>query len=228
MKYVKYTESPKLDDIIGFTLETYGDNGILNNPYTVEQITIYYIEKNARKDDRVIETQEYNPDLEQAHTILHDIVQNDPSDVNINKLKSLKTKMIETAKASSHPFSNAKIVMSTISPIWTRDLKSKISNIKNEQDKPINGKFLFLWKPEGMREGTYLIRWDWKNSKDGKLQSSQKLFTLYPTDEKINSIYRKFVPREKYNFLFDKYVPPMYLVQTTPADITPKVLVSLY
>ncbi|NIQ16758.1 MAG: hypothetical protein GTO02_20945, partial [Candidatus Dadabacteria bacterium] len=90
----------------------------------------------------------------------------------------------------------------------------------------IEGKFSFLWQPKDMREGTYLIQWKWKNTENGTVHSSQKLFTLHPPDEKINSIYRNFVPREKYNFLFDKYIPPMYRVQTTLDDITPEVLVK--
>lgn len=221
MNYVKHNDSPRVDDTVGFIIETYDDNGVLKNPYVVEKITIYYIEKNAHKNERNIITHEFNQDLEEAHAHLHDLVQKEPSEENLNRLGALQLRMKETARVKTLSYSNALVVMETPAPIWTQD--KKVHKISNAED----GKFMFFWIPKDMREGSYLIRWYWKSLEDGKTRSAEKLFTLYPSNQKVNSIYRKFVPREKYNFLFDKYIPPMYQVKTTPNDITPEVLVKL-
>jgi phage tail P2-like protein len=136
--------------------------------------------------------------------------------------------MVQTAKINKIRYSEAKPVMRTTSPIWTVDGKArKIVQVKNKDKNDVPGKFLFYWQPTTkMREGTYFIRWEWRLSEKAKPKHDRKLFTLYPSEEKVNSVYSKFVPREKYNFLMDKYIPPMYHTATTPNDITPEVLVK--
>lgn len=228
MNYVMYTDSPKIEDTVGFILETYDDNGVLKNPYLVEKVSVYYIEKNAHHNERSIELKDFNPDLEETYKELSEEVETAPSEEGIGKLKSLKIKLDSTAKTRKFFYSDSKLAMETPSPLWTQDLKTKgIANFKNEQGKSIDGKFIFIWLPKDVREGSYVIRWSWKSSKDGKSKFAEKLFTLYPAEQKLNSVYRKFVPREKYNFLFDKYIPPMYRIRTTPNDITPQVLTKL-
>ncbi len=228
MNYVKYTDSPKVEDTVGFTLETYDDNGVLKNPYSVDKVSVYYIEKNGHNNDRSIEVKDYNPDLKETYDSLHETLQLNPSKEGLGKLKSLKNVLDSTAKISKVLYSDSRLAMETPSPLWTEDLKVKcIANLQNDQGKNLDGKFLFLWLPKDVREGTYIIKWSWKSSKDGKLKFAEKLFTLYPAEQKINSVYRQFVPREKYNFLFDKYIPKMYRVRTTPNDITPQTLTNL-
>ena len=221
MNYVKYTDSPKVEDIVGFELETYDDNGILKNPHLIEKISVYHIEKNSHYNDRSLESKDFNPELEEVYDSLQKVIQLNPSPEGFNKLKSLKTTLNATAKKRWILYSDAKLTMETPSPLWTEDLKIKyIENLKD-------GKFLFIWLPKDVREGNYIIKWSWKSTKDGKTKFSEKLFTLYPANQKIKSIYKKFVPREKYNLLFDKYIPSMYRVKTTPNDITPQVLTKL-
>lgn len=203
MEYVKYTDSPKVDDTVGFVLETYGDDGLLRNPYLIEKATVFYIEKNAHRNDRALTMHELSPDLEEVF------------EGNLEARKRL-------GKPKVYSYTNAVQVMETRPiPIWREGQQNNgLSNIEP-------GKFMLFWMPKDMREGSYLIRWYWKNTKDGKTRSTEKLFTLHPSEQALNSIYRKFVPREKYNFLFDLYIPPMYRVKTSPNDITPEVLVKL-
>ena len=227
MNYTRYTDSPKTDDTIGFTLETYGDDGVLRNPYSVETITIYYVEKNNYRNERVLEIKHYKSELETIHDNLQEVIQTDPSEKNLADLSRLKRRMEETAITNRFYYSDAKIVIKIGSPVWNGEIKN-IVNLEDGDNNPINGKFIFLWKPtDRVREGTYFIRWDWRNEKGKQIRSAEKLFTLHPSESKINSIYSKFAPREKYNVLFDRYIPKMYRVKTTPNDITPEVLVNL-
>lgn len=190
-------DSPKTDDNIGFTLETYSDEGVFKNPYTVEQVIIYHIERSSRGNERFIEVEEW--------------------ETNELSRSKKRPKVIYC--------SDAKIVLETLKPLWKAGNKNLIVNLIDNK-KIVEGKFLLFWQPKGMREGTYLVSWSWRNKENGPLQTGQRLFTLYPAAEKINSIYRHFAPREKYNFLFDKYIPQMYRTKTTTEDITPETLVK--
>jgi phage tail P2-like protein len=227
MSFSYYKGFPKISEVVGFDIETYNDDGVLVVPYSVDQIVIYHVEKDKeRPNDLVLEDKIYNSDLEEEYTRLKSELQEDII-TDAKPLTQLIATMEKTAKINAIRYSDAKVVMRTTSPIWTADGKArKIVQAKNQSQKEIPGKFWFFWKPEGMREGTYFIRWTWRLSEKAKPKYDNKVFTLYPPEEKVNSVYSKFAPREKYNFLMDKYIPPMYHTATTPNDITPEVLVK--
>lgn len=224
MDYVRYIDSPKVDDRIGFMIETYDDKGVLKNPYLINKVTIYRLEHHVSKNELSLETKKFNPELLKAHDQLQEEIRQNPTTDNVERLKNLLTQLDKTADVRKINYANARIVMQTISPLWTYDLKkTHVANIRDNIGI-IQGKFLFLWTAKGMREGTYFIQWEWKNAIDGAIHTTEKVFTLYPAEEKIHSVYRHFAPREKYNFLLEKYVPKMYRVQTTPNDRTPEVV----
>ncbi|NIQ16759.1 MAG: hypothetical protein GTO02_20950, partial [Candidatus Dadabacteria bacterium] len=62
-----YTDSPKTDDAVAFIMETYSDEGVLKNPYSVEQVLIYHIQRHSHSNDRLLEIKELNQDLEEMH-----------------------------------------------------------------------------------------------------------------------------------------------------------------
>lgn len=217
-RYVRLENSPSVEDLILFELRTYNEDGVLKNPYQIDKVTIYYIEKHNSDNERPLENKYYKPDLEKEYEKL----QTDPTAVS--KLKNLRKKMEETATVVTFYYSEARIVSSASGPLWSADGKvRKIVNIV-EAEKEVEGKFAFFWKPTGIREGTYMIRWDWRVAEKAKPQSAEKIFTLNPANERINSVYSKFVPREKYDFLMTKYIPPHYFKQTRADDLTPEVM----
>jgi hypothetical protein len=220
MNYVNYNESPSVKDVVGFELETYDNDGMLKNPHTFEKITIYYIEKNI-SDDRLIEHKVYNQEIEFQYNKL--AATDNPSP---EAIKNLKNVLEATSTTHKITYSESKVVMDTITPLWTIDGKKTINNLLKQNGNPIDGKFLFLWKPEGMRAGTYVIRWDWKLDVN-RIRSNEKLFYLTADISKLDSIYSRLPPREKYNLLMDKYIPRIYRTQTNTNDLTPQVLVKL-
>ena len=185
----KYNDFPTAEDMIEFDLE-------VGNVNCVKKVTIYHIERGLR-NDRIIENKFYNSDLE---------IQYEQS-----QSEEVKNKLEETATISKLYYSEAKIVMSTVSPLWDK---------KTEKVKVINGKFNFMWQPKGMRHGTYLIRWDWDN------KSAEKIFTIQASNSNPQNLFTKLVPRDKYNILMDKYIPAMYKMQTKKDDLTPQILVK--
>ncbi len=222
MNYVNYKNLPKIGDIVGFDLETYDDNGLLKNPYSFEKVNVYFIEKSIHNNERHIDEVNYNSSLLETYEQMRN-----EDGVSEKDLKKLKKRLDETAQITKVYYSDSKLVMSTKGILWEENSKlNKIKNLKYK-DKELSGKFLFLWKPLGMREGQHLIRWEWKSTKEGKLKIAEKFFNLYPSADKVTSLYSKFVPREKYEFLMDKYIPKMYRIKTSTKDITPEVMVKL-
>lgn len=227
MNFSSYKDLPKINEVVVFDLETYNDKGMLVDPYVVEDITVYFIDKSKETpNELVIEEKIFNSDLEQEYTRLktdlEDGVNNDTE-----PLIQVIDRMHKTAKVNRTKYSEAKRVMATCSPIWKQDgTVKKIAKAKNKNKQEIPGKFLFYWEPTGMQEGAYFIKWSWRLSESSKSKQDKKIFTLYPSEQKVNSIYSKFVPREKYNLLLDEYIPKMYHAPRTPNDLTPEVLVK--
>lgn len=212
---IDYRESPSVNDIVSFDLATYDDFGLLKVPCSFEKITIYHIEKGS-ENRRFIDHKIYQPHIESLF---------DEASIGDNNVLAADLKMIleKTATTNRFYYTNAKIVMDTKSPLWTSDNKVKIL-FPIKQKNEDTGRFRFLWKPEGMREGTYIIKWEWKVNGESKF--CERLFNLTADLSKIDSIYSKLPPREKYNFLMDKYIPKVYRTQTKPNDITPQVLTA--
>lgn len=83
--------------------------------------------------------------------------------------------------------------------------------------------FEYVWNPEGMIAGDYLIQWSWQDNE--KLQSNNFKFSLSgessfpkPYTNIVNTI-------NKYNTLFKRYTPPCvseYMLSAN--DITPQVI----
>jgi len=223
----KYTDNPTINDTIIFDLTTESDDGMYADPFSVEKITIFYLEKRANNNKRKIEKKFYNPDLQKNYEEFKEIALNDPSHGNIKLLKDIKTKLDTTATSTDIYYREAQFVMSTLAPIWTAD--GKVRNIVNITDKnknPIPGRFFFAWMPKGMREGDYIIRWEWFNENNGNIKSAEKVFSISPSQE-ISTNNVNLVPRDKYDFLLRKYIPAMYFVKTKVNDLTPNVLEKL-
>lgn len=121
--------------------------------------------------------------------------------------------------------------MSTASPLWlSTDIDgSKIKNLTNKKTgEIIPGKFGFLWKPEGMREGNYIIRWNYKlEEKTRKRHSKELFFVINPDVDPIKNIHARYTPKDKYQMLLEKYLPTMYKNKVSDSDLTPYVVENL-
>jgi phage tail P2-like protein len=225
----KYTDSPTTNDTIIFDLNTENDDGMFVDPFSVEKVVIFYLEKNTNVNNKKIEKKFYNPDLQKNYEEQKTIVSNFPTLENIKILKDLKTKLEITASTSQLYYKEAQFAMSTPSPLWTID--GKVRNIVNFIDPNKNnipGRFFFAWLPQdNMREGTYIIRWEWKLEEKGKIKSAEKIFTIVADSKELKHSNLSLPPRDKYDFLLTKYIPAMYFVKTKPNDLTPYVIEKL-
>jgi phage tail P2-like protein len=224
----KYTDNPSVNDIIVFDLNTENDDGLIADPFSVEKITIFYLERGSGKNNLKLEKKFNNPSLQERYDRHREIATSDPSLDNIKILKDLKNSLDATAFTTHIYYKEAQFAMSTPSPIWTADGKvRKLVNFVNEKKQVLPGRFYFAWQPKGMREGTYIIRWEWKLEESGTIRAAEKTFTISADPEEIKSNNLNLAPEEKYDFLLRKYMPTMYQVKTKPNDLTPYVLEKL-
>jgi Phage tail protein (Tail_P2_I) len=220
-----YSDYPSLSDTIVFNIET-NNEGVIAAPYCVEKISIYYLEKSFKTNERTVEKKFYNPQLEEMFVKQQDIVKDNPDDKNIAVLRELNKRLEETAISSTVYYNKANLVMSTVSPLWVSGYQfNKINAAIDNTNKVIPGKFIFSWLPKGMREGNYIVRWDWRMSKDGPIKSAEKLFTILANEAPTTGV--KLVPRDKYDYLLTKYIPLMYYRKTKINDLTPDVIRKL-
>jgi hypothetical protein len=223
----KYTDNPAVDDTIIFDLNTENNDGMAADPFSVEKVTIFYLEKKVNDNSKKVEKKFYNPYLQKQYEEWKQITDTDPSLENINSLKNIKKKLDSTAKTTDVYYKEAQFVMSTLGPIWTKNGSvRKVVNFTDKNKKPIPGMFFFAWMPTDMREGDYIIRWEWRVEEHGKIKAAEKIFSISPST-KINAANVNLVPRDKYDFLLRKYIPAMYFVKTKPDDLTPSILEKL-
>lgn len=209
MKFKKFTDSPNLDDVIQFELTTYDDNGILANPVILDKVIIYFVERgfdNSKHHEEVY----YDPILLGEYNDLQGKVENGI------RLKELKKRLELTSLKSGFYYKNMEPVMITKSPLWSEEKKI----IENSSP----GKFQFYWKPKGMRDGDYIIKWIWKNT---VTKSSRYSFFLKPQTKIKTYLTLKNVPTDKYEYLLYLYTPSVYKNKLTEDDVTPIVINNL-
>jgi len=221
----KYTDNPNVSDTIIFDLNTENDDGILVDPFVVEKVCIFYLEKDSSKNKKKIDKKFYNQNLKEQYEKQKELATNEPTALNLKSLKTIKKSLEDSAFTTPFYYKEAQFAMSTTSPIWTASGKvRKLENFVNEKKEKIPGKFFFAWLPKDMREGAYIIRWEWRLSENGSLKSSEKLFTISADAAELEDTNLRLVSRDKYDFLLSKYIPAMYFVKTKPNDLTPHVI----
>lgn len=228
MERKKYTDNPSVNNIIVFDLNTENDNGLIVDPFSVDKITVFYLERGSGKNSRSVEKKFNNPSLQEQYDKHRELTTIEPSVENIKILKELKSNLEKTAFTTQIYYKEAQFAMSTPSPIWTADGKVRmLVNYVNEKKQLLPGRFYFAWHPKGMREGTYIVRWEWKLEKDGAIRAAEKVFTISADTEELKTNNLTLAPEEKYDFLLKKYIPTMYYVKTKPNDLTPYVMEKL-
>ncbi|NIQ15543.1 MAG: hypothetical protein GTO02_14435, partial [Candidatus Dadabacteria bacterium] len=109
---VRWCDSPKTIDIIKFELETPNEEGVLANPYSVEKISIYYLQRGL-ESHKSYEAKHYDPKMEKE---LEEALNEENRDVD--KIKFLRKTLEDTAFRDTVFYSDAKLITYTGTPIW--------------------------------------------------------------------------------------------------------------
>lgn len=171
-----------------------------------------------------------------------------PEDDSVKRLKDLKLQIENQKTTSSFYYKDAKAIKviggdtdpdtGELFPAWLNpdlvpwELKEKVSQDNlvypfEENDKIIEGKFIFEWDPVGCREGDYFICWSWRPNLGEEILSAHHYFSLYSDTSLTTSIPTHRTLPQKYETLLDRYLPDMFKTRISNGDLSPEVLKGL-
>lgn len=219
-------ESPTLTDTIQFILKTPKADGCLDNPYKVNSITIYFIERDFTNSSLFeYELKKYDPTkLDQAQED-EQTACDFPTPENITKAQNSRT-VAEASIVASKFYYNEALPVATIGtaldPAWlsTDTENAFITNIGI-------GEFELLWEPKSQREGQYFICWTWTPNIAGDSLSELQYFEIFANLNVSTSPNHK-TKEGKYETLLEKYTPGVFKTRLGEGDLSANVLTRFH
>ena len=219
---------------IKFELSTEDSSQCLIDPYKLDSVKIYFVERdfNDTTISEYVDTYESNQDkikLENAYKTACD----DPSEANIINLKKIQNQLDGSKISNTFYFKDAIIAYSLGTqdyPAWlSSDIENSIlKHITEDIDgNTVNGIFEFSWDASSNREGDYFICWTWTVTAAGDQFSSHIRFTLFGDNSIVTSMPGHKTAPNKYETLLERYLPETYKTRLTDNDLTSDVLNKL-
>lgn len=234
MALKNYTDDPRITDTILLKIETTDTSGCLIDPYKIDSVTVYYVERNFLGNnygeyDYQIQDSDIKDKLDAAvaDACLAPTPENLALVVNLQEKLSSSTTSIPYHYKESIPVQ----VFGTPSyPAWlSTDISNSLfSQSVDEDDNPIVGKYEFEWEPDGsIREGNFFLCWTWTPLIAGEQLSSHMPFNVVGDPKAVTTIPTHVAPEDKYDTLLERYLPEMYKTYLTDNDLTPDVTYQL-
>ncbi len=225
-------QDPSVTDSVVIPILTPDVNDcFLANPYMVNNLIIYYIERDF-SGGNVIEYDivQVNAAAKAAATKAQQIACVTPTIANITAAQKLKTQA-DALSITSPVYYNEATPVAVIGnakfPAWlSSDLPNAfLTNIPTDGNgNPIYGNFQYTWTPTGMREGNYIACWTWTLHPAGETMSANLPFSLMGNTAITTSIPTHITPPDKYDVLLERYLPEMYKNFISTDDVTPTIL----
>ena len=236
MALKKINEEPKVTDTILFELTTPDATGCyVQNPYKVDRLTIYYVERdflgeNFGEYTKVIVDEQLAADLLAAEKKFCA----DPTPANAFEVQKLQSEIDSSSQKNTFYYKDrmtVKVVGTEGFPAWlSTDVENSPLTLVTEDDNgdPVYGRFTYEWNPEGaVREGDYFICWTWTPNPAGDSLSAHMPFALLGDPKAVITIPTHITPDEKYETLLERYLPDMYKSTLSDGDVTPAVTALL-
>jgi hypothetical protein len=236
-KFVKnYFENTNVNNIIQFTFLTPLADGTFNfDPYKVDTIKIYFVERNlnAVKNQSTI-VQEYDLNLQRRYAEAFQKWSETQNEQDYIDAQNLKYQLDASIVSNQIYYSETDVVFkagSDSDPIWSR-YGDNTNSIINKVTDPVgiikNGIFRFLWSPDGsVREGEFYLCYTW-TPEFGSDTLSDYIHFYVGSDVK-NEVTNpsNLVPANKYEQLLDVYTPEMYKLNYAKEDISVETIDNL-
>lgn len=228
-------QNPTVVDQVLLELVTPNADGcLLENPYKIDSLTIYFIERGfSDSNDNGLIEKYYDAELYAELEAAKKVACQNPTEENLAQVELLQNKLALNTVVEQSYFANARVVYSLGANeynAWIDDGKPDDYQIKlvpyTQDGLEQFGKFVLIWDANGNREGDYVVSWTWTpyaTSPNDKL-SSQQRFILYSATNTNASIPTHFTPSNKYELMLDRYMPQVCKMYLTQDDITPEVL----
>jgi hypothetical protein len=190
------SENPTIIDTIKIDFQTTDAAGNLIDPYRVDQVVIYFIERNFTTGSYKTYTEQIGdaPELTLYYT-------------DTIPVKTYGDDSQNPAWLSSDP-SNA-----YIEKVYFDD-----------EGNSLIGTFRIQWTPSQAREGDYMICWKWTPLAASPKQSAHIAFYVYGDTQATTAMPSHVAPDDKYQKLLDLYTPEMFKLRISESDVTPDVI----
>lgn len=225
-------ETPSITDTVVIPILTPDVNDcFLADPYMVNNLTIYYIERDFSGGNVVpFDTVQKNKDAEKAAIDAQNLACTSPTEVNIANAKRLRTQA-DSMQVTTQVYYNEAVPVAVIGnsqfPAWlsTDPDNAFLEHVtEDEEGNVLFGNFNYVWNPLGMREGNYIACWTWTPLPAGETLSANLSFYLMGNTVVTTSIPTHFTPPEKYDVLLERYLPEVYKDPLSDFDLSPQVL----
>lgn len=224
-------QNPRTTDVILIDIETPDADGCFDaNPYKVDSVTIYYVERDFLGSNYG-EYEEYfdNPDLVAAVETAQKNVCGNPSEINIFRLEEA-VNALESSRLGTKYYYKDRSAIQVIGtpdyPAWlsTDTTNAQIELIEEDEDGSAQyGHFRYTWQPKGsVREGDYFVCWTWTPNPAGDSLSSHIPFKLLGNPAVVTTIPTHITEEDKYETLLERYLPEMYKSTLAEKDVTPE------
>ncbi len=232
MALKKINENPKITDTILLEITTPDVTGcFISNPYKVDRVTIYYVERNFLGNNYGEYTKTViSEDLKIKLAAAEKAVCLDDSLDNLTKLDKVRSEIVSASQSNTF-FYNDRVAIKSIGsegfPAWlSSDTDNAlISLVSTDENGNVQyGHFEYEWNPQGsVREGDYFVCWTWTPLMAGEKLSAHVHFSISGDSALVSTIPSHETPAGKYDTLLERYLPEMYKYELTQGDVTPVV-----
>jgi hypothetical protein len=191
---VKTTDGPKITDQVQIDFITLDENDTPINPYRVDSVVVYYIERDFTSDSFKSLTE---------------------------TVGSTTSTMYYTDAVPVYSFGNSE-TPAWDSTDTTNAFITK--NDLDDDGNVLIGNFTAIWTPKLSREGDYFVCYTWTPLIASSKLSSYQSFFVYGDTPATTAIPSHQTPIGKYETLLERYLPEMYKLKLAEFDITPDVL----
>lgn len=236
MTIKRINENPKITDTILLEIECPNANGCFDSdPYKVDSVVIYYVERDFLGVNYGEYTDSNIPDylqkkLNDAKKALCD----NPNESNSQRLLEVEIE-IESASQKNTMYYKDRVAIKVIGsegyPAWIgTDIEN--SQLTLQQTDPEGnsqfGHFTYEWNPQGsIREGDYFVCWTWTPLAAGEKLSAHIHFNVDGDGRAVLILPSHNTAENKYETLLERYLPEMYKFTLADTDITPQVTEKL-
>jgi hypothetical protein len=231
MESTRFDQKPKIGDEVLFDFITTDQNGCPSDPYKVDKIVIYFIERSFEQlneneyQDRIYDNEKLVKTVE-AEKKACDY----PTEQNIFEAKRLRVDLESGANIQPFYYKDATPVHTIGTPTFPAWFSTDIGNAMIEkvdtdtEGNQVYGNFRFVWKSSGFREGDYFVCYVWTPViAADQISSHQKLYMSGDTTT-TTTIPSHVTKPEKYETLMERYTPEVFKIRMSTMDRTPDVM----
>jgi|694.fasta_scaffold07368_11 hypothetical protein len=232
MALKRLNENPKITDTILLEIECPNFDGCFDaNPYKVDNVIIYYVERDFLGTNYGEYESKTTPDnLINKLEYLQEQVCINPSPENLLKITEIKNEIDSSSVLNVIQYKDRvaiKVIGSEGYPAWIgTDLENSPLTLVEIDSEGNNqyGRYSYEWNPKGsIREGDYFICWSWTPLAAGEKLSAHLHFKIEGDGKAVLVIPSHNTAENKYETLLERYLPEMYKYTLADSDITPEV-----